>query len=101
VAPWPYSDPRWAAARAEVLEGGPTCRVRAGCRRPATEVDHWPVPVDRIRRGGADPELAFDPGNLRPACKSCNSAEGARLTNRRRGAARWDGDRRGRGSRRW
>lgn len=65
-----------------------------GCRRTATELDHWPVPLREIRAGRAPRELAFAVENLRVACKSCNSSAGGRLGNlakrQRRSQARWE-----------
>ena len=63
---------RWKQTRKQILDrdahecqiGGPRCT------RIATEVDH----VVPALHGGDD-----NPGNLRAACKPCNSAAGARL----------------------
>ena len=42
------------------------------------------------------PDLAEDPGNLRPECWRCNTSTGAAYGNRKRGRVRrrgvWDGD---------
>lgn len=88
MAPWPYSKPEYWNARAEVLRGGPPCAVTPGCARRADTVDHWPVTVLMVREGRAPAELLWDPTNLRPACRSCNSRLGARAGNRRRGKLR-------------
>jgi 5-methylcytosine-specific restriction endonuclease McrA len=52
------------------------CQIRGpNCTRYATEVDHI------IPRHDGGP--VFDPANLRAACRQCNSAGGAEITNRR------------------
>ncbi|HEU5393209.1 MAG TPA: hypothetical protein VFV36_00255 [Candidatus Methylomirabilis sp.] len=84
MAIWPYGTSEWARARDSVLGSGVGCAV-GGCGRPADTVDHWPVPLAAIRDGRFPRSLAFDPGNLRPACRRCNSRLGAVLGNRRRG----------------
>jgi 5-methylcytosine-specific restriction enzyme A len=56
-----------------------TCQIRGPrCTRIATTVDH----ITPRTEGGA----MWDPANLRAACKRCNSAGGAAITNARRRA---------------
>jgi 5-methylcytosine-specific restriction endonuclease McrA len=88
LAPWPYCLPEYQRARTLVLEGGPTCALCG--RRRADTTDHWPVTVLMVKRGLAPEEVLWDPANLRPACRSCNSRLGARAGNRWRGRRRWD-----------
>lgn len=53
------------------------CQMRGPhCTGAATEVDH----VVARANGGE----VWDPGNLRAACRACNSRGGAALANRRR-----------------
>lgn len=84
MAKWPYNTSEWRQIRGIVLAGNPPCRITPGCRRRATVVDHFPIPVQLIRDGLVDPSYAFDLGNLRPGCKPCNDREGGRLAGRRR-----------------
>lgn len=59
------------------------CCLRLSAKCPTTvtfetiTVDRWPVPG---HEGGR-----YVRGNIRPACGSCNSADGAAVTNSRRG----------------
>lgn len=55
----------WRRVRANILAANPFCYR---CGRIADTVDH----IVPISKGGAQ----LDPANLRPACKSCNSARG-------------------------
>lgn len=73
-----YTDHRWAIVRAYVLERDLyQCQIRGPlCTRSATEADH----IRELAAGGAP----YDPGNLRAACKPCNSQRGAEFGNRRR-----------------
>jgi 5-methylcytosine-specific restriction endonuclease McrA len=72
------SPPGWEQIRAQVFEvKGRRCHH---CGRPATTVDHYPVPA---AAGG--PAVL---GNLVPACKPCNSSRGATFGNRLRGRRR-------------
>ena len=75
---WIYSTPTWRRVRLEILaRDGGQCQIRGeGCTGTATEVDHK-VP---LRNGGN----AFDPDNLRAACKPCNIARAHRGRGRRR-----------------
>lgn len=74
----PYGDRRWRIVRTAVLHrDGHRCQMRLdGCTEHATEVDH----IVELVNGGD----AYDPLNLRAACKHCNSSAGATLRNRRR-----------------
>lgn len=65
----PYIDPRWKHVRRAVLaRDGHHCRVALpGCKTFANEVDH----IIDWQDGGP----AFDPANLRAACKSCNVSQ--------------------------
>jgi 5-methylcytosine-specific restriction endonuclease McrA len=85
---------RWGGRRAALLTllvltrdrhicqctGGCTWHVAGDggtrCPRRATTADHWPLRRDE---GGPD---TLD--NLRAACRSCNSADGARYGNTKR-----------------
>lgn len=64
-------DPRHTAqarrVRAEVLASNPPCHW---CGKPATTVDHYPVP---IVRGGA-----ITKDNVVPSCERCNKSRGDR-----------------------
>jgi 5-methylcytosine-specific restriction endonuclease McrA len=85
----PYASGLYQANRRLVLErAGYRCQIRApGCHVIATTADH----VLPLAMGGS-----HDLGNLRAACRSCNSVGGALVTNRLKAARRV-----GRGSRRW
>lgn len=87
MAPWPYCLPEYQQARREVLASGPLCALCG--RRRADTVDHFPITVLHVRRGLFPEELLWDPANLRPACRSCNSRLGARAGNRFRARRRW------------
>jgi 5-methylcytosine-specific restriction endonuclease McrA len=65
---WPYSTSQWRRVRMQVLERDRfTCRIGLpGCRVKATEADH----IVSLANGGE----AFNPENLRAACKPCNVA---------------------------
>ena len=68
--------PGWARIRRAVFAAkGRSC---FHCGRPATSVDHYPVPAVL----GGPAVLA----NLVPACLRCNSSRGAALGNRLRPA---------------
>jgi 5-methylcytosine-specific restriction protein A len=66
----------WAWRRLAPLilqRDGGVCKIRTHCDGAiATEVDH-------IRPVSEYPEGRLDPANLQAACKSCNSAKGARF----------------------
>ncbi len=74
-----YASAAWRQVRLVVLErDGWRCQIRMGvCTGKATAVDHV-VPLSQ----GGD---AFDPGNLRAACKQCNSG---RIRRRKRRPSR-------------
>ena len=64
-----YTDSRWRAVRAAILErDGYRCQIQGGptCTQIATQVDH----IIPIRLGGA----WLDPANLRASCAKCNRA---------------------------
>lgn len=63
--------------RARILAGSPMCALCG--RRKADTVDH----IIEVDLGGG-----HDMGNLRPACKKCNSRRGARYVNAKRTAQR-------------
>jgi hypothetical protein len=67
---------RWARIRKSVLDrDGHECQIRGkGCQGVGNTVDHI-VPHNL---GGGD-----DPGNLRAACRPCNSALGHKARNTR------------------
>lgn len=78
----------WSKVRLVVLErDGWHCQIGGPrCLGVATEVDHI-VPVE-------DGGHRLDPANLRAACRPCNAAGGAEVTNRKRavnrtGVERW------------
>ncbi len=80
----PYQNAAWRRLRVKILErDGYLCQIRLDeCTNVATCVDHiMPVAI-------SDPSTYHDPDNLRAACKRCNGALGARLTNARRTAKR-------------
>jgi 5-methylcytosine-specific restriction protein A len=67
-------DADWRRVRLAVLARDQyLCQIRTHCGGElATEVDH-------IRPVSEYPEGRLDPENLQAACKSCNSAKGARF----------------------
>ncbi|WP_169980902.1 HNH endonuclease [Tautonia rosea] len=67
------SSPRWRRLRAAILLDKPLCEdcEAKGTTTPATEVHHI---QSRARR----PDLALDPDNLKPLCRSCHSKRTAR-----------------------
>jgi 5-methylcytosine-specific restriction protein A len=73
-----YATPEWRTVRRYILDrDAQLCQIAGPlCTTVATEVDH----VVELAAGGA----AFDPANLRAACKSCNSSRGASFGNRKR-----------------
>lgn len=79
-----YNAAQWKRIRQEVLErDGRQCQIRLErCTGTATCVDHI-VPYAL-----GDPDSYLDPFNLRAACRYCNSALGARLTNERKKSGR-------------
>lgn len=92
MAPWPYNIPAYQQARKVTLRGNPPCQVTPGCPKAATTADHHPWTVLHVRRGLAPVEVLWDPANLRPACRSCNSRLGARAGNRWRRRSRLAGE---------
>lgn len=63
-----YSTTRWRRFRAHILRKRPICQE---CHRAASnEVAHI-IPWDD------EPELAYDPDNVRALCKPCHSRESA------------------------
>ena len=64
----------WRKVAAYVLQrDGGICQIRTHCGGDVTnEVDHI-LPVS------THPQFRLDPRNLQAACKSCNSAKGARF----------------------
>lgn len=64
----------WRNLRPLILQrDGGICKIQTHCRGAiATEVDH-------IRPVSEYPEGRLDPDNLQAACKTCNSAKGARF----------------------
>lgn len=62
---------KWRKVRRLVLQrDGYDCQLRLpGCTVHADEVDHV-VPLS------TDPDLAYDPSNLRAACRWCNRSRG-------------------------
>jgi 5-methylcytosine-specific restriction endonuclease McrA len=85
-----HSDRSYRRQRRGVLEAaGWRCQIRGPrCTGRATTVDH----VVALAEGGT-----HERWNLRAACRACNSAGGAAITNRRRWAERALGRR----SRQW
>ena len=73
-----YGTPAWKRLRRIILErdGGRCQMTGPRCVGYATEADH----IEAIADGGD----FWNPANLRAACRPCNSAGGAELTNRRR-----------------
>ncbi len=68
----------WRRLRQQVLLRDPYCTIRGPrCTGASTTVDHV-IPLT-LR-----PDLAHDLSNLRGACRACNCAGGAQLTNSRR-----------------
>jgi 5-methylcytosine-specific restriction protein A len=73
-----YRTRQWRTIRAAVLERDQQrCQINGPrCTTTATEADHIVALMD----GGAP----YDPGNLRAACKTCNSSLGASAGNQQR-----------------
>jgi hypothetical protein len=70
-----------------VARAGGRCEVTPGCPRPGTTADHVIPAAELAQRG--ELHRFFDPGNLRCACRVCNSRRGAQLVNAgRRGRPR-------------
>jgi 5-methylcytosine-specific restriction endonuclease McrA len=74
----PAYDRQWQRVRRMILvRDSFVCQIRdPGCTRVATTVDH----IVELAAGGA----RLDPGNLRAACRRCNSSRGAAFGNRKR-----------------
>jgi 5-methylcytosine-specific restriction endonuclease McrA len=72
------SSPEWRRLRTWILDRDHgLCQIQAeGCTRYATCVDHIVARAD-----GGD---CWQPANLRAACRTCNSRDGALRTNSRR-----------------
>lgn len=78
----PYKQRR-RIARQIFDRDGWTCQIRGPrCNGRAEEVDH----IHQLTLGGNP----LDPANMRAACRPCNRAGGARITNRRRATTRRD-----------
>jgi len=73
--PW-RATKAWRTARiATLVRDGYRCQINGpGCTHVATEADH----IVETSIGGA----VYDLGNLRAACKPCNSSRGASHGNR-------------------
>ena len=82
-----HTDPRWVSLSKRVIarwvgEHGWTC-PGDGVEHPAHPVEAGTLTADHVvplADGGAP----FDRGNVRPLCRSANSAGGARIVNARR-----------------
>jgi 5-methylcytosine-specific restriction endonuclease McrA len=71
---WVYRDKRWRQLSRAVRAAQPFCQLQLpGCTIVSEVTDHT-IP----HRG--DPALAFDPSNVKAACRRCNSVKGRRLT---------------------
>jgi len=89
MAKWPYSTRQWRRLRLVILARDfGRCQIRGPkCTRTATVVDHIEPVADA-------PHRAFDPSNLRAACKPCNETQriigyGKRLEQQQSNRRQW------------
>jgi 5-methylcytosine-specific restriction endonuclease McrA len=83
---WPYADPRWPPTRRLVLaRDGWACVICRRGRQHGTILD-----VDHIINADVDPDLAFDPINLRTLCRlHHNRKTHGKGRTKRRNSRRW------------